>query len=454
MGSTLSWLKRRARPLSPTDLREALLGALNAKDYQELMRLINANSAAIREAFPTWMKLPAEYRDDTVALERYASMLMMLARAFEQSGDASLMTRLGANNPLGDVPKELATVDALIADRRAGEAVTLLKTMLGRLDELTGTGVDQVRPIILGRLGIALSKTGDKQEAVRITRQALELCRSRGDGEGVLTYTKNLETIGTFDVPAGDGTDDKLTVRVTDEEGRTLTLDELRTVSGRIKWDLRYDLEVPPEAHRLHQEGRTAGAAGEYETALSLLTRAAELAPTWPYPIYDRAFSYLFQHKFDLALREYQRTLELAPNGFFTAEVAVDTLTRESAGELPVGFYAAFAMLEHMPKEQRASIVRQLVERFPSYAPAWDEHAQLVDDPRERFDIIERGLAASPDRYTRGSLLVRKATAMHALGDAANALKLLQDLASDPTQSLHTRAVAELLTRLPTSVAE
>ena len=51
--------------------------------------------------------------------------------------------------------------------------------------------------------------------------------------------------------------------------------------------------------------------------------------------------------------------------------MAVDTLTRESQGELPSGFYAGFALLEHMPSEQRKHIAAQLVEKFPSYAPGW-----------------------------------------------------------------------------------
>jgi tetratricopeptide (TPR) repeat protein len=292
-------------------------------------------------------------------------------------------------------------------------------------------------------MGIALFENGDKREAGRITLQALELCRSRGDEEGVRAYTKNLETIGTYDLPAREGIGANATVRIRNEEGRTLTLDELRTAQGRLKFDVSLDGNASPEANQLHQDGRAAGERGDHDTAQSLLTKAAEIAPTWPYPIYDRAFSYLLQHKFDLALRDYQRTLELAPDGFFTAEVAVDTLTRESAGELRVGFYAAFAMLEHMPKEQRASIVRQLVELLPSYAPSWNEHAQFVDDPRERLDVIQRGLAASPDRHTRGSLLVKKAHAMHSLGDPLAAMQLLQDLASDPTESLYTRALAE-----------
>jgi len=308
---------------------------------------------------------------------------------------------------------------------------------------------------VLGRLGIALLHIGDKREAVRITREALELCRSLKDEEGIRAYTTNLSTIGTVEMPANDGTDANVTVAFSDEHGTTLTLDELRTVSGKVKWEVRGSAPVPPDAERLHQEGRTAGANGDYNAAQSLLTRAAELAPSWPYPIYDRAFTHLLLHDFEAALRDYRRTVELAPAGFFTAEVAVDTLTRESTGEFFSGLYAAFAMLEHMPKDQRCSIAAQLVEKFPSFAPGWNEHADCVDDLLKRLEVIEHGLAARPDPFTRGHLMVKKALTMSSLGDDDGALRMLQQLASESTRSLSTRALAELaLARLASRPAQ
>ena len=151
----------------------------------------------------------------------------------------------------------------------------------------------------------------------------------------------------------------------------------------------------------------------------------------------------MLQHNFDAALRDYQRTVELAPGGFFTAEVAVDTLTRESTGEFSSGLYAAFAMLEHMPTDQRCSIAEQLVEKYPSFAPGWNEHADFVSDHLKRLEVIENGLAARPDPSTRGILLVKKAVTTSFLGDADGALRMLQQLASDSIQSLSTRALAE-----------
>jgi hypothetical protein len=289
---------------------------------------------------------------------------------------------------------------------------------------------------------MALVSSGDRREAVKVTRQALELCRSLGDEEGARAYTKNLDTIGTYDMPANDGTDANVTVSFSNESGHTLTLDELRTEGGKVKWEVRGGASASPEAERLHQEGRAAGARGDYNTARSLLTRAAELAPTWPYPFYDRAFTHLLQHDFDAALRDYRKTVELAPGGFFTAEVAVDTLTRESTGEFSRGLYAAFAMLEHLPEDQRCSIAGQLVEKVPSFAPGWNEHADFVTDHLKRLEVIENGLAARPDPHTCGLLMVKKAVTMSSRGDADGASTMLQQLASD-SRSPSTRALAE-----------
>lgn len=435
------WFSRRT-PKPAGDLREALIAAFTVQRHDVMVQLVNANVAAIRESFPEWTTVPKEIRNDPEALDRYAQTLFAVASVFERSGDASLMTRLRLKNPTDEWEKDLVTARALIDEKRAAEALTLLKTIFSSLDAHTGSAVQYYRPRVLGDMGIALAQIGDRREAVKVTREALHLCQSLGDAEGIRAYSKNLDTIGTYQMPSNDGTDANVTVAFSDEQGHTLALDELRTVVGKVKWEVRGGASVPPEAERLHQEGRAAGARGAYDTAQSLLTRAAELAPSWPYPFYDRAFVHLLQHDFDAALRDYQRTVELAPGGFFTAEVAVDTLTRESTGEFSSGLYAAFVMLEHMPKHERCSIAGQLVERYPSFAPGWNEHADSVTDLIKRLEVIENGLVARPDPQTRGFLMVKKAMTMSFLGDADGALSVLQHLASD-SKSLSARALAE-----------
>ena len=437
------WFTRRQHAQLPTDLRDALLAASSTNNQRELLRLIDANRRAIRDAFSEWASVPETIRNNPDAIQQYAQAMFRVATVFERSGDASLMTRLRGGDPTARWSAEITRAQALIDEKRPTEAVTVLRTVLDGMAQVSGSAVDYYRPQVLGRLGIALWWSGDAREAVKVTREALELCRQTGDEDGVHAYTTSLERMGTYQVPANDGTDTNVTVAFRDEHGRTLSLDELRVASGTVKWEVRHSAPVPPDVKRLHEEGRAAGARGDYQVAASLFTRAAELAPTWPYPVYDLAYTRLLQDDFTAALTNYRKTLELAPGGFFTAEVAVDTLARESAGEFPNGLYAAFAMLEHMPRERRSEISSQLVVRLPSFAPGWNEHADFVADPVQRLDAIEKGLAARPDRHTRGLLTVKKAITMSTLGDMAGAMRLLQHVAEGATESIGTRTIAK-----------
>jgi tetratricopeptide (TPR) repeat protein len=437
------WFTRRQHTQPPTDLRKALIAAANTNNQRELLRLIDAYRETIRDAFPEWTSVPETIRNDPDALQQYAQTMFRVATVFERAGDTSLMTRLRGDEPTARWNAEINRAQSLLDQKRPTEAVTVLKTVLDGMAQMRGSIVDYYRPRVLGKLGIALLQSGDAREAVKVTREALELCRQAGDEDGVQTNTRNLENIGTYQMPANDGIDANVTVVYRDEHGSTLTLDELRVASGTVKWEVRGGAPVPADVKQTHDEGRAAGARGDYQAAASLFTKAAELAPTWPYPVYDLAFTRLMQHDFASALTNYRKTLELAPGGFFTAEVAVDTLTRESAGEFPSGLYEAFAMLEHMPRDQRAAIASQLVERVPSFAPGWNEHANFVADPAQRLDAIEKGLAARPDRLTRGLLTVKKAITMSSLGDTAGAMQLLQQVASGSSESDGTRAVTE-----------
>jgi tetratricopeptide (TPR) repeat protein len=198
------------------------------------------------------------------------------------------------------------------------------------------------------------------------------------------------------------------------------------------------------EAEALHTKAREAGAKGDYAAALALLTKAATLAPGWPYPIYDRAFARLLMDDRDGALADYERTLKLSPRGFFTAHVAVDTLRREQKGEFPRGFYRAYTMLEHMEASQRRAIVRQLVETAPSFAPGWLDYEKLADTPQERLRRIERGLAAKPDTHTYGMLKLNQAFVLQQLGQSAAAEGIFKDLASNPKSTADVEAWAKV----------
>jgi len=226
-------------------------------------------------------------------------------------------------------------------------------------------------------------------------------------------------------------------------DGRTLTLDELQGVSGTFRYEIVGAADVPAEAKALHQRAREAGGRGEHQVAITLLTKASELAPRWPYPVYDRAFTHLLMKDFQAARTYYEKTVALAPRGFFTAITALDTLTREQKGEFPPGTYLAYLSLEwEDDAAKKAGMVRQLVTRLPRFAPGWSDLAAFADQDSERLAIIEKGLAAEPDADTKGMLQINKALVLDRQGEHGEAVRLLGELALDPQSTYATENLA------------
>jgi tetratricopeptide (TPR) repeat protein len=234
------------------------------------------------------------------------------------------------------------------------------------------------------------------------------------------------------------------TIVFRDADGRALTIDELQGVSGELRWEVIWGGDVPAEAKRLHEQAREVGGRGQYEAAIALLTKASALAPDWPYPIYDRAYTHLLMKHVDAARADYQKTVDLAPRGFFTAITALDTLIREQKGDLPSGIYLAYVSLESMTdRTSKAEIVRQLVEKVPRFAPAWKALAVLADQDSERLSAVENGLAAAPDAETKGILIINKASVLERMGNREAGVRLLGELALDPRSTLATEHLAK-----------
>jgi tetratricopeptide (TPR) repeat protein len=130
------------------------------------------------------------------------------------------------------------------------------------------------------------------------------------------------------------------------ENGRKLTADDLANATGTFEYKIVGGDPIPAEANSLHQKARQLGASGDYEAAIKALDEAQALAPNWPYPTYDKAFTYLLMRDFNKAHENYRKTVDLSPRGFFTAITALDALEQERSGDLPEGTYAAYMALE------------------------------------------------------------------------------------------------------------
>lgn len=427
----------KRRPTPPTDLLKTCIQAADRQDWPTLTDLCQQQQQEIRESFPRWREVPEPIRNDPAAQNRYCQGLVAVAQLFEQAGDQSLIALLlgnEADNPIQAWQQDLAAAQSLIDNGQPGEAVELLEAALAKTAELRGSGVDHYLPRIYGMLGVAYFRAGDRAKAVESTQKAKSLCEDLGDQEGIAVYEGNLQLVQEGGTVIFCGTD-----------GRTLTSEELRGMSGTFRYDLIGNANVPPEANWWHKKARQAGGVGDYKNALADLEKASKLAPQWPYPVYDMAFTYLLMKDFDSARKYYQKTVDLAPRGFFTAITALDVLMCEKKGDLPVGTYLAYLSLEWMDDPgKKAEMVRELAERVPAFAPAWKELADLSNEDSEKCMAIDKGLAANPDPEMKGILQINNALILDRRGDHEGAVRLLGKLALDPASTYATEHLAKV----------
>jgi hypothetical protein len=133
----------------------------------------------------------------------------------------------------------------------------------------------------------------------------------------------------------------------------------------------------------------------------------------------------------------YEEVDRLAPRGFYTCKTTLDILRRERAGTLFPGFAKAFLELEWLDDHVRkADILQEIVRRYPGFPPGWKELQMLLE-------AITSGLAGDPDAETRGMLLLNQAVLLDLAGDKAAAVRILGELALDPSATLGGEALAK-----------
>jgi tetratricopeptide (TPR) repeat protein len=218
-----------------------------------------------------------------------------------------------------------------------------------------------------------------------------------------------------------------------DASGKVLRMADLKNVAGAVRWEIPGAAPVPSVAIAEHDRGRALGGQGQYDESIEALRHAHALAPSWPYPLYDLAYTYLLMDRQDEALAMYEQVDRLAPRGFFTCKTALWTLHREAAGAFPRGTYRYYLSMEWTADEaQQLRIARALVDRLPGFAPGWKELSKLLKPPEDRLRAADTGLGASPDPETFTILVINKAAALQALGRRDDAIKLLGGLILNP----------------------
>ncbi len=187
------------------------------------------------------------------------------------------------------------------------------------------------------------------------------------------------------------------------------------------------------KAVQLHQQGRASGEAGNFQEALALFQQARELAPQWPFPLYDTAYTYLLMGDAAKALAVFEQVDKLEPQGFAETKRLVECLRREKAGRIPKGTYRKFldVMRSRSPEELERKL-RALTKAAPGFYPAWRELIPFGKDLDEQDKLLARALSLEPDAQSKGELLVYKATLLRRRGKELEARALLQSLVDDP----------------------
>ena len=97
-----------------------------------------------------------------------------------------------------------------------------------------------------------------------------------------------------------------------------------------VDLDKSLELEADDDAYLLRAELYTR--KNEVEKAIADLTRAAEVNPTYPVPISNRALLYEQTKQYDLAFADYDKLISLRPGDTYYTErkaALLDKLARE-----------------------------------------------------------------------------------------------------------------------------
>jgi len=228
-----------------------------------------------------------------------------------------------------------------------------------------------------------------------------------------------------------------------DSAGNVLTKSDLKGFSGTLSWEIQSEKTVSKIAMENHQKGRQYGQKGDYKNSLKYLKQACEADPSWAYPRYDMAYTYMLMGDSNKAFELYKKVDSMAPRGFFTTKTAIYTLDGEAKGLFPKGLYMAFLSLEWMEAKKKSEAVLNIVNKVPSYAPGWKEVVSLSGNDEAALSAIDNGLKAKPDLETYGILMINKALILHKNGKVKEAINILGELSLNKSSSLATEKIAK-----------
>jgi hypothetical protein len=193
------FLKKGRAATSPELVREALFDAVAADDDGGLRNLCQEHWETILENFPAWRTIPEHVRGDAGRIERYANGLIGVALAFEEQGEHELLDLLqdehDQSNPIRRWEEDFSAARSAMSEGSYRVAVRLLEGIVGEMEKLQGTAIDEYLPAVNGALGEAYYRLSRLEQAYEATFEAFAGCQDTGDLDGVICYCGNLAEI-------------------------------------------------------------------------------------------------------------------------------------------------------------------------------------------------------------------------------------------------------------------
>jgi hypothetical protein len=182
-------------------LRDQLFTAFYHDRRDEFAHTCQSRRSTVLSGFSLWTRIPEAMRNDAPKIQQYAKMLLVIAEVFERAGYPELMASLtgGRDNPIINWQDRLASAAEMSDIGDYEKSTTILKAIMHDMEGCSGSGIDDLLPKVLGRLGSNAFYMDDMATALAYTKRALEACGRTEDHEGVRIYRDNLqifETVG------------------------------------------------------------------------------------------------------------------------------------------------------------------------------------------------------------------------------------------------------------------
>ncbi len=471
----------RPAPTSPEAVRELLFDAVQSQNDAALIRLCAEHEALLLEHHPAWLTVPESVREEPTQLQRYAQGLIGIAQCLAQTRDRPEMLQrmMGppAGNPVVRWQETRERANTLMRGLDFEGALALLTPEAERIQGLSGGSAESMKAMTFGQMAACHFQEGRAETALPLFRQAMELCRTASDDEGVVAYLENcfeahrylgqgVEAAGVameLAVALEQGGQDSRARRirkvaeivrageplnrvVAELDGVTLELDELPAlIEGRLRFIFcrnRLDLA---RTTALVERGRELGGEGRYGEALALFQEARRIDVYSPEPRYEGAVTLLHLQRASEAVSWYDEVEALAP-GWYRCRAERWLAAGIAAGRIP---YLAFTVLRtlELPSlgtEDRLRLTRQAIGEAPGVPELQLQLARqlkALDREDEARAALEVGLAQAEEPDIRSRLLIESAADA---APSADRDKMLRE-AMEPGGNLVAAAMARVL---------